>query len=181
MSSLEIIKMGHPVLRKIAREMTSEEILSTETKLLVQEMQKAMHTAAGVGLAAPQINRSIQLAIIEYDLKEELPEDADPPLYVFINPKISILDKPQYGFWEGCLSVPGLTGYVERPNKVRVDYIDLEGQAQNLTAEGFAAVIIQHELDHLQGILYVDRLADPTKFAYQEEFQQFWSHEEELE
>ena len=110
----------------------------------------------------------------------ELPEDNErygklekTALLTIINPIITVLDPTLQGYWEGCLSVPGLKGHVERPCHIKVDYVDETGTFQTITAEGFLATVFQHELDHLFGTLYVERISDLSKFAYLEEFEQF--------
>ena len=118
----------------------------------------------GIGLAAPQIGEPIRLAIIE------IPEDGsrygDVPemsLSIFINPTITVLDEETHGFWEGCLSVPGLRGFVERPQHIRVDYLDSEGGEQSMELKGFLATVFQHEFDHLDGKLFVDYLSEAKR------------------
>ena len=100
-------------------------------------------------------------------------EEINFPLTVFVNPEVTYLTDDLQGFWEGCLSVPGLRGYVERPKKVRVNYLNEKGEEKEIVAEGFLATVLQHELDHLFGILYIDRVKDPKLLSYQEEFEQF--------
>lgn len=175
MSKLEIIRMGHPTLRQKAEPVDPKKITTSEIQNLIQQMKLAMREADGIGLAAPQINKSIQLALIEFELDPEKQDsDHEPPLHVFINPKIEYLAEPEQGYWEGCLSVPGLRGFVERPDRVKVDYLNEKGEEKSLTTWGFPAVVIQHELDHLEGILYVDKLKDPSMLVYNEEFEQFY-------
>lgn len=180
--------MGHPVLRQVARDLTPEEIASPELRRLIQDMIETMEEYGGIGLAAPQVHESVQLAIIGYeDESERYPDMGSQPLSVFINPKITVLDEELQGFWEGCLSVPELRGFVERPRKIRVEYLDLKGKAQSVTAEGFLATVFQHELDHLAGRLFVDRIRDTTKLSFTEEYAKYIapkheeSGEEELE
>lgn len=183
--------MGHPVLRQKARELTPEEIRSPELKRLLQDMVETMEEYGGIGLAAPQIHESLSLAIIDYEEPSprypEAAEDDDAegpadgaystlPLSVFINPKITVLDPTEQGYWEGCLSVPELRGLVYRPRKVRIDYLDLEGKPRSLVAEGFLATVFQHELDHLSGTLFVDRIRNEpgkTPIAFTEEYSRY--------
>lgn len=177
MAIRKIARMGHPVLRQKARALTQEEIASPEIRRLVQDMVETMADVGGIGLAAPQIHESIQLAIIGFESdNSRYPEMGSQPLSVFINPEITVLDSTTQSFWEGCLSVPELRGLVHRPRKVQVDYLDLEGKAQSVTAEGFLATVFQHELDHLAGVLYVDRVQSTpgsTPLAFTEEYQRF--------
>ena len=137
---------------------------------LVDDMWDTMHEYGGVGLAAPQIHESIRLAVLELDL-DDLGDSTQS--FVIFNPKVTVLDESPRGTWEGCLSVPGMRGYVERPRRVRIDYDDHEAQSCSVEAEDFLAVVFQHELDHLDGVLYVDKLLDPTLFSFNEEFARY--------
>ena len=178
MAIKKVIRMGHPTLRLTARELTREEILSKETKTLIDDMRETMAHESGIGIAAPQINVSLQAAIIHLPSENprygELEEGGE---YVIFNPKWEVLDDELQGFWEGCLSVPGLRGMVERPRKIKLTYLDLEARAQELVVEDFLATVFQHELDHLFGVLYVDRVEDPKLLMYQEEFEEFYEGE----
>ena len=177
-----VIRMGHPVLRETAKTLSDEEILSTETKLLVQDMLDTMEAEDGIGIAAPQIGVSKQIALVGVPAdSERYPESEESPLYVVINPTIKVIDETPQGFWEGCLSVPGLRGYVERPRKVQVDFKNLEGKSESLVLEEFPATVFQHELDHLFGVLYVDRIKDSKELMFTEEFMEFHAPEEEEE
>ena len=170
MAVREIIRMGHPTLRKVARKLRTEEIVGREIRTLVDDMVDTLHAVGGIGLAAPQINESVQLAIIQipklgsrYGVLEEL------PLTVFVNPEISVVAHAESaGNWEGCLSVPGLRGWVERPQKVNLRYRDLEGVQQVREFSGFHATVCQHEFDHLTGHLFVDRMTDMKKLVFED-------------
>lgn len=166
--------MGHPILREKAANLSAEEIRSAEIQRLIDDMIETMHEYGGVGLAAPQVHRSIQLAVIEFsEDSARYPGQGHQPLSVFINPRITVLDVAEEGYWEGCLSVPELRGYVERPRKIRVDYLDRDARAQSVGAEGFLATVLQHELDHLGGRLFIDRIKDPTKLAFMDEYRRY--------
>ena len=162
--------MGHPTLRKVARQLSEEEIVGGEIQSLVEDMVDTLHAAGGIGLAAPQINESVQLAIIKipklgsrYGVLEEL------PLTIFVNPEISVVaDAELAGNWEGCLSVPGLRGWVERPQHINLRYQDLEGTQHVREFTGFHATVCQHEFDHLTGHLFVDRMTDMTKLVFED-------------
>ncbi len=174
MAIRKVARLGHPVLRRPTRELTQAEIRSEPVQRLVADMIETMHEYGGVGLAAPQVHESLRLAVIEVDaLNERYRAEISQPLLVIFNAHISVLDATAHGFWEGCLSVPGLRGYVERPRRIRVDYLDHEGVPRSLAAEDFLATVFQHELDHLDGVLYVDKIADPTRFALIEEYQRY--------
>ncbi len=168
----KIIRMGHPTLRRVARPLSDSEILSDEIARLVSDMTDTLHDYGGIGLAAPQVNESVRLALIEIPSEGSRYGDLESlSLTVFVNPTVSILDSPCAGFWEGCLSIPGLRGWVERPQCVRVDYKDLELGEHSQEFSGFQATVIQHEFDHLDGVLYVDRIADMKQLLFEEEFE----------
>lgn len=170
-----VLTIGNPLLRQVARDIDPSELRRPEFRRLVDDMIDTMHHEQGVGIAAPQVGESVQAAVIEVS-----PESARYPgmegfaLRVFINPRVTVLDGEEQGFWEGCLSVPNLRGYVERPRKVRVDFFDMGGTARTIDAEGFLATVFQHELDHLAGVLYVDRIRDLTKLATIEDYLRYW-------
>jgi len=178
MAILKVARMGHPALREKCRALTPDEICSQETAALVENMLATMAEYGGVGLAAPQVHEPLRLALIEFseDSGRYRLEQAQPLLVVF-NARVTVLDDAPSGFWEGCLSVPGLRGYVERPSKIRVDYLDMDAREQSITAEGFLATVLQHELDHLDGVLYIDRIVDPSKLAFLEEYGRYHSED----
>jgi peptide deformylase len=118
----------------------------------------------GIGIAAPQIGVDLKVAIIELPEENRYGQKVNLPFTVFINPIMTYLTDEKQGFWEGCLSLPGLRGYVERPSKVQVNYLDEKGNEKELLADGFLATVLQHELDHLEGVLYIDRITDRINF-----------------
>ncbi|HXH31414.1 MAG TPA: peptide deformylase [Bacteriovoracaceae bacterium] len=168
-----ICKMGNPVLRKRAKAITKSEIFTDSFSQLLTDLKDSMVHYGGIGIAAPQIGVDLQVALIELVGLNRYGEEINLPLTTFINPRIKYLREDLQGFWEGCLSVPGLRGYVERPDKIEVSYQDEKGDECKLVAEGFLATVVQHELDHLEGILYVDRIKDSKLLSYQEEFEHF--------
>lgn len=184
MSILKVARMGHPVLREKARELTQAEIKSPKIQTLIDDMIETMHEYDGVGLAAPQIHESLRISVIEFDLESERYKNAgQQSLIVCINPKIKVLDKKTSGYWEGCLSVPGIRGFVKRPQKIEVQFLDRNGEKQSLTAEGFLATVFQHEFDHLDGQLFVDKIDNKEQLAFTEEYVRYHhtSEEEELD
>lgn len=171
-----LLRMGHPLLRQEARPLSREEILSPSFQDLLQDMRESMEHHGGIGLAAPQIGESIQLAVIELEGGvNRYGSDEGLGFTVFINPQFEILDAKLQGFWEGCLSVPGLRGFVERPRQLRVRYLNEKAEPQEMLVQDFLATVVQHELDHLWGKLYIDRITDTRLLAFQEEFMQFHS------
>jgi len=180
--TLTIVQTGDPVLRKKGRTLSKEEIRSPEIQLLIEAMREAMRDAPGVGLAAPQIGESIQLAVIE-DRAEYLSDlTADQlakyqraviPFHVIINPKLTVVDDSSAMFFEGCLSVTGFSAVVDRALNVRVECLNEHGEEVTINAQGWYARILQHEIDHLNGILYVDRMKTRT-LATAENMFRFW-------
>jgi len=174
MAVRKIIRMGHPVLRQPARALLPEELGSDVLHRLVADMIDTLHDYGGIGLAAPQVAEPIRLALVELpggpSRYGELPE---VPLTAFVNPEIDVLDPTTAGYWEGCLSVPGLRGFVERPQHIRVRALDLKGAPLEMRFEGFPATVFQHEFDHLDGTLYVDRISDSKKLVFDEEFERY--------
>ena len=165
-----VLKMGNPMLREMASEFLKEEILHEDTKELLVDMWETLDFAGGIGLAAPQIGVSKQLAVIKLsEDSDRYPDMETTEPYVIFNPQITVLDKEIQGFWEGCLSVPGLRGYVERPRKVRIDYLDENSSERTIQVEDFLATVFQHELDHLIGMLYVDRMEDVSTLMFEDE------------
>ncbi len=169
MAILKIARLGHPVLRRVADPIDPEKIRSPEIQGLIRDMLESMIEHNGVGLAAPQVHASLQLALVGGDEDDE----GRPKLRVVINPEITPLTDRRFGMYEGCLSLPGMRGWVERPATVRAKYLDEKGEPVDVELDGFPAVVMQHECDHLRGVLYVDRIEDMTKFAYEEEAGRF--------
>ena len=171
MAIRKIARMGNPVLRRQARALSAEEIVSSEIRRLVEDMRETMMEYEGVGIAAPQVHEGLRIAVIGVELDE--PGGCMHQEYTMFNPKVTVLDDRPLGHWEGCLSVPELRGYVELPREVRVDYLDEGAQPQSVTAQGFLATVFQHELDHLEGVLYVDRLKGPEYLSFVKEFTRY--------
>ena len=181
--SLEIVQAGNPVLRMQGRQLTKEEINSQSIQELIELMRETMRDAPGVGLAAPQIGESIQLAVIEdraeylRDLSEQqlarLQRSAIP-FHVIVNPKLTFLDNSSAEFFEGCLSVDGYQAVVDRALNVRVECLNERGEEITINAQGWYARILQHEIDHLNGTLYVDRMKTRTLMTVENGLR-FWS------
>ena len=174
MTIRRVLRMGHPLLRQVARRLEPAELENPALHELLNDMVDTLHDYGGIGLAAPQIGESIRLAIIEIPGgPTRYGELAPMPLTVFVNPRIDVLDPATAGYWEGCLSVPGLRGFVERPQHVRVDYLDLTGAEHSLELQGFSATVFQHEFDHLDGRLFVDRMTDTSLLAFEDEYERY--------
>jgi len=174
MTIRKIIRMGHPTLRQIAKPYSLEEIGSQEFQTLIDDMRETLEASRGIGLAAPQIDVSTQIVIIEVpESGTRYGESEALPFTVYINPHITVLEETSTGYWEGCLSIPGMMGFVERPQHIVVDYLSDKGVKQSLELKGFLATVFQHELDHLQGHLYLDHIKDLSLFTYESEYQEF--------
>jgi peptide deformylase len=179
----EIVQVGDPVLRRRARELTREEILSAEIQSLVDEMRDTMRAAPGVGLAAPQIGIPLQIAVIEdrAEYLENVPAEAlavrersAVPFHVIVNPRLTVEDAEQVEFFEGCLSFSGFVGLVPRARAVRVECLDERAEPRTIVARGWYARILQHEIDHLHGRVYVDRMRTRS-LASVENAARFWA------
>ncbi|AYF43635.1 MULTISPECIES: peptide deformylase [unclassified Halobacteriovorax] len=168
MTVQKIRTMGDPVLREITQEFTKEEILAPETKELIQDMQDSMKAAGGIGIAAPQIGVSKRVTIIDVPEESRYEEAQASQRMIIFNPKIEFLTQEEDGYWEGCLSVPGLRGFVERPNHIRVSFLDENAKEVVIEAQGFLATVFQHEIDHLFGKLYVDQIKDIKQLVFEE-------------
>lgn len=179
-SKLEVVQLGNPVLRTPARALSKEEILSPQIQSLIQDMTQVMRTAPGVGLAAPQIGQPLQLVVIEdmdqsHLTAEQLRERnrSQVPFHVLVNPKLSIETEETASFFEGCLSVPTFLGIVPRAKSVKVECLNERGEPVTIHAEGWYARILQHEIDHLNGTLYVDRVI-PFTLTTDENYDKLW-------
>lgn len=164
---LKIVSVGEAVLRQQTRPLSPREVRSPEIQQLIQHMRETMNDAPGVGLAAPQVGMLLQLAVIED--KQEYFATATPQqiaereripvnFHVIVNPVLHLKSEPEVEFFEGCLSVPGITAIVPRARHVRVDCLDETGAARVIEASGWYARILQHEIDHLGGVLFLDRM-----------------------
>lgn len=173
MSILKIARMGHPILRQIAKELTVEEIQSETIQKLIDDMLETMIEYQGVGIAAPQVHHSVQISIIEVKENVRYPQAPSIPLTILINPKITFLTDEKKIGWEGCLSLPELRGAVPRFTKIHVSALDRNADLIEFEAEGFKAIVIQHETDHLFGKLFIDRMEDLTKLFFQDEWNKY--------
>ena len=179
---LKIVQVGEAVLREQARPLTADEIAGREIQELIEWMRETMHDAPGVGLAAPQVGLGLRLAVLED--KPEYTRDAPAeflkererkpvPFHVIINPKITLIKGAQPEFFEGCLSLAGFTAVVPRAGQVKVECLDHHGEPKTIEASGWYARILQHEIDHLGGTLYIDRMY-PRSFMSVENFNRYW-------
>jgi peptide deformylase len=178
-SRRDIVEVGHPVLRERARELTREELASDGVQFLIDDMIETMRAANGAGLAANQVGETVRVAVVEVrDGNPRYPYKPPIPLTVMVNPVIEPLDEEVEQINEGCLSVPNLRGEVPRHMNIRVRYLDREGAEHEEVRRGLTAGTFQHELDHLDGTLFLDRVSDPSTFSTWDEFER--SHREEF-
>ena len=165
MAALPIRMIGDPVLREFCRELSLEELLSVEVQDFIDDLIDTMHDANGAGIAAPQVGRPLSIAVVHVKDNPRYPYKPNVPLTVFVNPKITFLGDETESLYEGCLSVPNLRGRVSRRMHIRVDAWDRHGEALSFEIKGLTAGTYQHEFDHLQGMLFVDRVTDPSTFS----------------
>jgi peptide deformylase len=180
---LKIVQSGEPVLRRPARDLTPDELRSPMVPLLVDLMRETMRDAPGVGLAAPQIGEPLRLAVIEdrADYVDQLTDEEratrqrrEIPFHVIVNPRLTVTDATPVEAFEGCLSVTGLTAIVPRAIAVRVEALDEKGKPVAIDASGWYARILQHEIDHLDGKLYLDRMLGRSLCTH-ENHARFWA------
>ena len=177
MAIRKIAQMGEPVLRGVTRELSAEELRSPAVQALIDDMIETMHDADGAGIAAPQVYEALRLCVMELAGNPRYPNLARLPLTVLVNPVVEALvenpaapaDSESVFMYEGCLSVSGVRGRVRRPRKVRVRALDRDGKPFEMLLEGPLASVVQHETDHLHGILFVDR-ADPRTLTFLREY-----------
>ena len=175
MSLLKITRLGHPKIRQGTDPVSSEELQTQEIQRLIDDMVETMRDAHGVGIAAPQVHVSKQIIVIEVSPENpRYPNQPAVPLTVLINPAIMDHTETTEDGWEGCLSVPDLRGLVPRWTRVKINGLDRGGQAVQVEAEGFFARVIQHEVDHLNGRVFLDRLPDLKTLTHLREYEQFW-------
>ena len=177
MSILKVARMGHPILRERARRVEPAEIKSPAFQKLVDDMIETMREYDGIGLAAPQVHEGVRLAIIGI-------EDGDGPerrirVLPVVNPELSPVGRDTADDWEGCLSLPHLRGRVNRPHRVQLRALDRRGNKIELDLEGYVARVAQHEIDHLDGVLFIDRMKSFETLTFMEEFSKFWAQHED--
>jgi peptide deformylase len=170
MSILKVARLGHPVLRTPSRALTPAELQSSEIQRLIDDMIETMYEYDGVGLAAPQIHIGLRLAVLEVPDTDDRAREA-VPLTVLVNPEIQPLADQKATGWEGCLSIPELRGEVPRWTHLSLSALDRDGTPYTVEARGFHARVIQHECDHLDGNVYLDRMSGLRSLAYQHELE----------
>ena len=170
MSILKVARMGHPVLRKRTRLLDEAEITTPRIQRLIDDMFETMHDNEGIGLAGPQVHESIRLFVAGVDDDDETMSPV-----VIINPEVSQVGSAVEEDWEGCLSIPDIRGRVSRAVDIRIRALDRHGKSISMTASGFPARVIQHETDHLDGVLFFDRMTSFETLSFLDEYSRFWS------
>jgi peptide deformylase len=174
MAILKVARMGHPVLRKPTRPLTTTEIREASLQRLIDDMMQTMTEYSGIGLAAPQVHETVRLFVagIEGD-------DGKLRVVPFINPEVTPVGDGIEEDWEGCLSIPDVRGRVPRAREIVVRSLDRRGKPQEMVLQGFPARVVQHETDHLDGILFLDRMRSFETLSFLEEFGRYWSRDED--
>jgi peptide deformylase len=179
MSILKVARMGHPVLRTRAKSLEVADIKSPEIQQLIDDMFETMQEYQGVGLAAPQVHASVRLFVAGFapgaDDDDDEEEEERVPLMALINPEISVVGDDTAEDWEGCLSIPDIRGRVVRAREIKVKGYDRRGRRIEINARGFTARVIQHEADHLDGVLFFDRMESLETLTFLDEFGKYWS------
>ena len=173
MSFRKIATLGHPVLRQVAAPLTANDLASPAAQSLIDDLIATMRDANGAGLAATQVYEPVQVAVIEVHNNPRYPYKPNIPLTVLVNPKVTPLSTATFENYEGCLSVPNLRGRVQRYAEVQVQAWDRMGQPLDFVVRGLSAGTYQHEVDHLHGIVFVDRVTDPHSFCTWEHFDRY--------
>jgi peptide deformylase len=176
MSILKVARMGHPVLRAKTRPVEKAEIKSQSLQKLIDDMIETMAEYHGVGLAAPQVHERVRLFVALLDPAAD--DDQPPEPTAIINPDIAVVGSDIVEDWEGCLSVPDIRGRVPRAREIRVRAFDRRGDRIELRAENFTARVIQHEADHLDGVLFLDRMRSFETLTYLDEYSRYWAKED---
>jgi peptide deformylase len=184
MAILKVARMGHPVLRAKAQAVPLAEIGSPRVQRLVDDMFETMREYGGIGLAAPQVHEPLRLFVAGLhpaDAGAEMGDEADMPYVTMINPEVTLVGEPTEPGWEGCLSIPDVRGLVPRAHEIRVQFHDRAGKRRAITARGLPARVIQHETDHLDGVLFLDRMPTLQSLSFMDEYRRYWTSEDEDE
>jgi peptide deformylase len=176
MSILKVARMGHPVLRTRAQAIERGDIKSAPVQRLIDDMIDTMTEYHGVGLAAPQVHESLRLFVVAFDPTEPEPaEDQPTEPFAIINPEITALGDEIVEDWEGCLSIPDIRGRVPRLREIRLRASDRKGARFELLLQNFQARVVQHETDHLDGVLFFDRMRSFASLAFLDEYSRYWA------
>jgi peptide deformylase len=178
MAILKVARMGHPVLRAKALPVPEGQIRSAGLQRLIDDMFETMHEYTGIGLAAPQIHERLRVfvaGVAEGEIGEVMADGESMPFITLINPEITLVGDSTHDGWEGCLSIPDVRGLVPRAREVHVKAFDRKGKRIAFRATGLPARVIQHETDHLDGILFMDRMRSLQSLAFMDEYRRYWT------
>ena len=178
MSILKVARIAHPVLRSPTKPVPKAAFRDPLFQKLVDDMRETMYEYEGVGLAAPQVHEALRLAVIEVPADDERSR-AEVPFFVLVNPVVTPLGDERENGWEGCLSIPDLRGLVPRLKRLKLDALDRHGKPFSLEAQDFFARVIQHECDHLDGSVYLDRMTDMRSLTFIKEMEDHMQRDEE--
>lgn len=174
MSILKVARMGHPALRTKARTLDRAEVKSPVVQQLIDDMIDTMFEYRGIGLAAPQVHEGVRLFVASLnDSDDEESADAEP--LIVINPEITTVGSETVEDWEGCLSIPDIRGRVSRPRAVKLRALNRKGERIELNAKDYSARVLQHEFDHLDGVLFFDRMRSLDSLTFLEEYGRYWT------
>jgi peptide deformylase len=182
MSILKVARLGHPVLRTKARPVTPAEILSPRLQQFIDDLIDTMREYSGIGLAAPQVHESLRLFVAGVKpgpVGPEITGEGDMPLITLINPEIHPVGSARTEDWEGCLSIPDIRGRVPRANEIRVRAFDRDGERIEFRATGLPGRVIQHEYDHLDGVLFFDRMRSLETLTFLDEYSRYWAKDDD--
>jgi peptide deformylase len=177
MSILKVARMGHPVLRAKARALDRAEVKSAPVQKLIDDMIETMVEYHGVGLAAPQVHEGLRIFVAALDAGEN--GGGDPQPIALVNPEITVVDDDLVDDWEGCLSIPDIRGRVPRARGISVRALDRKGERIEIRARDFPARVIQHETDHLHGVLFFDRMTSFESLTFLDEYGRYWARDED--
>jgi peptide deformylase len=179
MAILKVARMGHPALRTKAQPIPPSEIGSPRIQRLIDDMFETMREYSGIGLAAPQIHEGLRVFVAGLRAAEgsasELNDDTDMPFITLINPQFTPVGDEIISGWEGCLSIPDIRGLVPRASRIQVKAYDRNGRMIEIAARGLPARVIQHETDHLDGVLFLDRMRSFATLSFLDEYQRYWT------
>jgi peptide deformylase len=184
MAILKVARLGHPVLRAKALPVPKAEITAPRIQRLIDDMFETMVEYAGIGLAAPQVHEGLRIFVAgvhKADVTTPMTDDTDMPFITVINPEVVAVGESIADGWEGCLSIPDIRGQVPRPASVRLRAFDRTGRRIEFVAEGLPARVVQHETDHLDGVLFFDRMRTLDSLTFMDEFRRYWAKNDEDE
>ena len=185
MSILKVARMGHPMLRQKTAPVPAGDIKSVRIQRLIDDMFETMSEYSGIGLAGPQVHEGARIFVAGLRASDkplvDLSPDSEMPFMAVVNPELSRVGDTVDEGWEGCLSVPDIRGLVPRAHQIKVDAYDRKGRRIQFTASGLPARVIQHETDHLDGILFVDRMQSLGTLTFMDEYQRYWTKHDEDE